>query len=473
LLNTQPEETTQMTQQSINIGSAANDGTGDPLRTAFDKINDNFNEIYDKLGGASLSNITLSGSTITNTVTNGDLTIETNGTGKVIINDDLEVKGTTTEINATVMQIEDNLLELNRNSSGGDIDAGIFINRGAALDSAFFYWNEGEDKFKAVTSTSDDSVTTAVTDTATATIVANIDTQTITAIDGDRLTVSDSVLIQGNLDIRNNDSSSKALFVEGDVDITEDITCTNITVGSALNGFLSAAYGVQTNLSKIGSGAIKFNTNAEIKDSSNDVVLNNLTTNGSIVLQPQGTGGVVINGPISSSDSTELEINEILKVNETLIVNQIGTEDSSVINFQDPVQVNNGAFTVLGGKVAGQFFENQVQNDLTTSTTALSLTAGVHLLASGEQDYTLAAGSEGQVMYLAIAGGDSAVGSIANTIVTLSQVRDPDDGDVLATYAWKPFIGNTAGDSSTPKRTLAICVFAGGAWNLDRFGDGT
>ena len=28
-------------------------------------------------------------------------------------------------------------------------------------------------------------------------------------------------------------------------------------------------------------------------------------------------------------------------------------------------------------------------------------------------------------------------------------------------------------DSSTPKRTLAICVFAGGAWNLDRFGDGT
>ena len=176
-----------MTQQSINIGSAANDGTGDPLRTAFDKINDNFNEIYDKLGGASLSNITLSGSTITNTVTNGDLTIETNGTGKVIINDDLEVKGTTTEINATVMQIEDNLLELNRNSSGGDI--GIFINRGASLDSAFFYWNEGEDKFKAVTSTSDDSVTTAVTDTATATIVANIDTQTITAIDGDRLTV--------------------------------------------------------------------------------------------------------------------------------------------------------------------------------------------------------------------------------------------------------------------------------------------
>jgi hypothetical protein len=35
-----------MAKQTIGIGSAANDGTGDPLRTAFDKTNDNFNEIY-------------------------------------------------------------------------------------------------------------------------------------------------------------------------------------------------------------------------------------------------------------------------------------------------------------------------------------------------------------------------------------------------------------------------------------------
>ena len=34
-----------MARQAINIGSSANDGTGDPLRTAFDKINDNFVEL--------------------------------------------------------------------------------------------------------------------------------------------------------------------------------------------------------------------------------------------------------------------------------------------------------------------------------------------------------------------------------------------------------------------------------------------
>jgi hypothetical protein len=35
-----------MAKQVINIGTTANDGTGDPLRTAFDKVNDNFTELY-------------------------------------------------------------------------------------------------------------------------------------------------------------------------------------------------------------------------------------------------------------------------------------------------------------------------------------------------------------------------------------------------------------------------------------------
>lgn len=38
-----------MAQQTIDIGSAPNDGTGDPLRDAFDKINQNFTEVYTAL----------------------------------------------------------------------------------------------------------------------------------------------------------------------------------------------------------------------------------------------------------------------------------------------------------------------------------------------------------------------------------------------------------------------------------------
>lgn len=41
-------------QQTINIGTVANDGTGDTLRAAFDKANDNFTELYASTGGGGL-----------------------------------------------------------------------------------------------------------------------------------------------------------------------------------------------------------------------------------------------------------------------------------------------------------------------------------------------------------------------------------------------------------------------------------
>ena len=39
-----------MAKQSVNLGTSANKGDGDPLRTAFDKVNDNFTEVYSLLG---------------------------------------------------------------------------------------------------------------------------------------------------------------------------------------------------------------------------------------------------------------------------------------------------------------------------------------------------------------------------------------------------------------------------------------
>jgi hypothetical protein len=41
-----------MAQEIINIGNVANDGNGDPLRLAFEKINNNFTQLYSIAGGA-------------------------------------------------------------------------------------------------------------------------------------------------------------------------------------------------------------------------------------------------------------------------------------------------------------------------------------------------------------------------------------------------------------------------------------
>ena len=67
-----------MAYQSIGLGSSANDGTGDDLRTGGDKINDNFVEIYTKLGnGSTLTSDTVGLLTATQTMTNKTLTAPT------------------------------------------------------------------------------------------------------------------------------------------------------------------------------------------------------------------------------------------------------------------------------------------------------------------------------------------------------------------------------------------------------------
>ena len=47
-----------MAKQTINIGTEANDNTGDTVRDAFDKVNDNFTELYDDETTGEVSSIT-------------------------------------------------------------------------------------------------------------------------------------------------------------------------------------------------------------------------------------------------------------------------------------------------------------------------------------------------------------------------------------------------------------------------------
>ena len=76
-----------MAKQTVGVGSSANDGTGDTLRTGAGKINDNFNEIYAEFGdGTNLSNgntagdiLVADGTKFANRTTSGDITISNTG----------------------------------------------------------------------------------------------------------------------------------------------------------------------------------------------------------------------------------------------------------------------------------------------------------------------------------------------------------------------------------------------------------
>jgi hypothetical protein len=91
-----------MAKQTVNLGSSANDGTGDPLRTAFDKINDNFDELYLYSTAASGNNITITGNTIASDNTNGNITLDPNGTGDIVIATGAELQLTDHIDNAVV-----------------------------------------------------------------------------------------------------------------------------------------------------------------------------------------------------------------------------------------------------------------------------------------------------------------------------------------------------------------------------------
>ena len=61
-----------MAKQTINIGASPNDGTGTPLRTAFDYTNQNFTELYTATGPSGNNIVVPGNATIT-----GDLTVRT------------------------------------------------------------------------------------------------------------------------------------------------------------------------------------------------------------------------------------------------------------------------------------------------------------------------------------------------------------------------------------------------------------
>ena len=70
-----------MTQIVIDIGATANDGTGDPLRTAFNDVNLNFSNVF--AAGPVDSNVRIANNKILTTNTNGNLVLAPNGIGVV------------------------------------------------------------------------------------------------------------------------------------------------------------------------------------------------------------------------------------------------------------------------------------------------------------------------------------------------------------------------------------------------------
>lgn len=201
-------------------------------------------------GTITLGTTTLSttASTFQSTASNGDITFTPDGTGKVAVSSNMEVtgnltvNGTTTTIDSTTLVIEDPLLTLAKNNSGGaanTFDQGLFFNRGSDANVSFL-WDESADQFAfAVTSGEDGTTAGNVTidsyanmragditctdidgilgsNTAAAATVTTLTASGAVELDGGNVTINES---SASVDFRvESNGHAHALFVDGSED---------------------------------------------------------------------------------------------------------------------------------------------------------------------------------------------------------------------------------------------------------------
>jgi hypothetical protein len=108
-----------MPRQVINIGIVANDGTGDSIRIAGQKINNNFEELYAET--AVDSYISFDGNNIISNASNADINIVPAGTGTVVFPavtfDDNEIRAT---------RSNDNLVFSTQGAGGTQLESILF-----------------------------------------------------------------------------------------------------------------------------------------------------------------------------------------------------------------------------------------------------------------------------------------------------------------------------------------------------------
>ena len=260
--------------------------------------------------------------------TSGDYTIKT-GAGssgsnaifldsqRTVVEGNLEVKGTQTSVESTSLKVEDNFIIVARNNSGpADIDAGIMVERGAANNAAF-YWNEGDDVFKAVTTATTAGSNNAIADTALAKVRVG---EPSNSSDAATKNYVDAQVSGGgfNISFRGDDSTVVAVASGNTVDIAGG---DNIRTVASEPDTVTVHLGTTlTNISSISSAT----SNANLTLASNgtgDVVINDTLTFSAAASTPAastvtkiynktagggGTGLYFINSNISSGTEGEL-----------------------------------------------------------------------------------------------------------------------------------------------------------------------
>ena len=266
-----------MPKQTINIGSSANDGTGDPLRTAFDKINDNFDELY----GTSLTErVSLDTSpqlggdldVVTHSIvstTNRDIVLAPHGTGAVKASS-LKFSGTSiSSDDSTQVQINEGL-----NVSGAtSLSTSLALATGATVTGILDEDNMGTNSAtqlatqQSIKAYVDSQVTAQDLDLAgdSGTGAVDLDSQSLTIAGGTGLTsVAGSQTVTLNIDatvatLSGSQTLTNKIITAPTINgatMTGNVTVDNITLN---DNIISSSSNADLILDPAGTGDIKLN----------------------------------------------------------------------------------------------------------------------------------------------------------------------------------------------------------------------
>jgi len=297
-----------MAQQSIGIGSSANDGTGDPLRTAFTKINTNFTELYGssaeandiledtspQLGG----NLDINGWNIISARSNEDVVLSPAGTGGVIASA-IRLQGTTISADDSSLITIGEAFQVNgaTNIDGAvtatstvTVTGATILSSTLAVSGATTLTTTNIDNINIYDNyiTSDSNADINITAGGTGNVVVGSLT-----INGTAINSADSSLIQIN----------EALNVSGATDIAGAFTGTSGAFSTTL------AVSGATTLTTTNIDNINIYDNYITSDSNADI---NITAGGTgnVIV-----GSLTVNGTaISSADSSLIQLNEAVNI---------------------------------------------------------------------------------------------------------------------------------------------------------------
>tara|TARA_B100002019_G_scaffold292597_1_gene316286 strand:+ start:879 stop:2693 length:1815 start_codon:yes stop_codon:yes gene_type:complete len=326
-----------MSRQNINVGTNQDDGTGDTLRAAFVKVNSNFVELYNELGGDTPSDLKLVSNTITTDSTNQNIVLSPNGTGKVEIEGATLFRGDTVatgDVRGNTLQVDtnaniDGTLTVDGLSTLQNVTA-IGINASTLNLSGLAQFSGGV----SLGDTSADSIT--FTGRIDSSLVPGV---TLTNdIGGSSLRWRDvyardidarNGTFSGTLDVTGNTTIDGNLVLGGNITIG-DADTDNININAELDGHLIPN---SDSLYNIGSTTKRYlNTFTDVIHVTDVARIDLLTienstitteaTNTNITIDPQGTGIAIVDGQlrvtgtfqVSSGQTIDMGSNKITSV---------------------------------------------------------------------------------------------------------------------------------------------------------------